>query len=242
MSHIVMSCGRVMLVGVTVAIALANPTAQAQDVQATVQIASAGQPALSIGFLATDDGVRVNLTQPQAVSIIRKTVPEPTMLMIQGGQCIQMGEQAFQMMQQMQGQSGGDTTPLNVADLQFQPTGQQQTFGAWTADGILVTGMNDGQEATMWISSDLEVGLLELLARIGSAFESMPIGGNVSQMAQFREIQDAAGLPDGGVVQLSTTGSSGNVDLTLQDIAQGSFSLDEPSSCQQMPSGLGLPE
>jgi len=237
-----MSRGCVRSAGVTFAIALASTSAQAQDLRATVQVSGAGQSDISMAFTATADGIRINMSQPQPMSIIWRGGPPPRMLVVQGAQCMEMGEQAFQMMQQMQGQIGGDGTQLNIDDLQFQLTGEQETIGPWTARGVLVTGMDDGQEATVWISSDLDVGLLELLTRMGDAFESMPIGRNVSQLAQFREIRETAILPEGGVVQLTTNSAAGSTELTLQEIALGSFSLDEPSNCQQMPTGLRLPE
>ena len=237
-----MSRGCVILVGVNFAIALASTFVQAQDLRATVQISGSGQSDMSMVFTATADGVQINISQPQLMSIIWKGGPPPRMLLVQGAQCMEMSEQAFQMMQQMQGQLGGDDTQLNIDDLQFQLTGEQKTVGPWPVRGVLVTGMDDGQEATVWISSDLDVGLLELLVRMGDAFESMPMGGNASQLAQFREIREAADLPEGGVVQLTTNTAAGSAELTLLEIAPGSFSLDAPSNCQQMPTSLGLPE
>ena len=212
---------------------------QSGNVKATVQIEAAGQPAMTMDYWLSDERVRIDIAQPQAASIVWTAGAAPSMLMIQHGErrYIEWGDQEFQMMRQMMqrmpGGGGGDSSAVNLDDVRFEPTGQTETIGPWSATGVRITGMAPGQEGTVWVASDLDSGLFELFAGMGDALEAMQMpmlgggaGGPQQQLMRYRQMQDAAGLPDGGVVRLNATDENGPTTITLQSFEQGPFADD----------------
>ena len=156
--------------------ALASTAASAQDIKATVQIEAGGQPAMTMDYWMSDDSVRIDMAQQQAVSIIWKSGDAPGMLMIMHDQrrYMEWGEQQFQMMRQMMqrmaGAGGGadDSSSVNIDSISFEPTGQTETIGPWSATRVRMTGLEPGQEGTLWVASELDSGLFELFARMGA--------------------------------------------------------------------------
>ena len=227
--------------------ALASITARAQDVKATVQIDAPGQPAMSMDYWMGEESVRIDIAQPQAISIVWKSGDAPGMLMIQHGdrRYIEWSEQQFQMMRQMMQQlpnaagSGGDSPSVNLDNVRFEPTGQTETIGPWSATEVRITGMPLDQEGTFWVATELDSGLFELFARMGDAFEAMQmpmlgggLGGPLQQLMRYREMSNASGLPDGGVVRLNA-----DVTITLQSLGDGPFADDPfaaPASYEKM--------
>ena len=152
--------------------ALASTAASAQDIKATVQIEAGGQPAMTMDYWMSDESVRIDIAQPQAVSIVFTSGDAPGMLMIMHGErrYMEFGEQMLQMMQQMAG-AGGDadnSSNINIDSVRFEPTGQTETIGPWSATGVRMTGLESGQEGTLWVASELDSGLFELFARMGA--------------------------------------------------------------------------
>ena len=247
----VLSPGRALLMALVLAVALSGTTVWAQDVMATVGIETAGQSPIAMEYTGTDEGFRIDMAQPQQMSLVWLPGPPPRMLMIQGpGRCMEMGGQAFEMMRRMMQQAPGgpgsaSRSTVDVDKLGFEPTGENRTFGPWTAAGVRMTGMEAGQEGTVWIAADLDTGLFELFARMADALEAMPMfgggPGGPQEFLQYRELQEAAGLPDGGAVRMDMNDPGGATAITLQSLELGSFSLEAPSQCQEMPS-LGPPE
>ena len=220
---------------------LASTAAWAQDVKATVQIKAADQPAMTMDYWMSDDSVRVDIAQPQAVSVVWTSGDAPGMLMIQHGErrYIEWTEQQFQMMRQMMGRvqggasGGADSSSVNIDSVSFEPTGQTETIGSWSATRVRITGMASGQEGTVWVASELDSGLFELFARMGDALEVMQMpmlgggaGGSEQQLMRYRQMKDAAGLPDGGVVRLNASDQNGPTTITLQSLEQGPFAED----------------
>ncbi|MDA1093986.1 MAG: hypothetical protein O3A25_12070 [Acidobacteria bacterium] len=221
--------------------------AQGQDVKATVQIETGGQAPMTMDYWATEAGIRLDIAQPASVSIVWTSGASPTMLMIQHAdrRYMEMGEQQMQMMRQMMqrmpnpGGAVGDST-IDVANLKFEPTGQTETIGPWTASGVRVTGL-EGGEITVWIASDLDTGLFELFARMGDALEAMQMpmmgaSGPQDQLKRYREIGNAAGVPDGGVVRMNMNDQNGATNITLQSFEKGSFgdALNPPAGYDKM--------
>ena len=216
---------------------LASSTAvSAQDIKATVQIEAGDQPAMTMDYWMSVDSVRIDIAQPQAMSIVWKSGDAPGMLMIQHGErrYIEWGEQQFQMMRQMMqrlpgaGGGGDNSSSLDLDSVRFEPTGQTETIGPWNATGVRITGVAPGQEGTIWVASELDSGLFELFARMGDALEAMQMpmfGGGAAgpqqQLMRYRQMKDAAGLPDGGVVRLNA-----DVTITLQSLDEGPFADD----------------
>ena len=217
-------------------------TAWAQDVKATVQIEAPGSPPMTMDYWMGDEAVRIDIAQPQAVSLVWRSGGAPGMLMIQYGdrRYIEWGEQQFQMMRQMMERmpggagGGGDAPEVNLDSVRFEPTGQTETIGPWSATGVSITGMEPGQDATIWIAADLDSGLFELFAR--EAMQMPMFGGGASgpqqQLMRYREMQNAAGLPTGGVVRLNA-----DATITLQALESGPFADDPfapPAGYEQM--------
>ena len=226
----VTSSGRTLLVALICITALPGTVAWAQDVKATVQIETSDQPPMAIGYWASDDGVRIDIPQ-QNISVVLTSGASPTMLMIQHNErrYMEMGKQQLDMMRQLMpnaGGGGGDSPSANLDNLRFEPTGRTETIGPWSATEVRVTGMPQGQDGTVWVASELDTGLFELFARMGDALEAMQMpmlggGGPQQQLMRYRQMKDAAGLPDGGVVRLNA-----DVTITLQAIEQDPFAGD----------------
>jgi hypothetical protein len=247
---------RAVLASLVCLAGLAGTTASAQDIQATVQIEAAGQPAMTMDYWTSEESVRLDLSQPMAVSIVFTSGDAPGMLMIQHGErrYIEFGAAQLQMMRQLlSGAGGGGESPgaVNLDSVGFEPTGQTETIGPWTATAVRITGLEPGQESTMWIAPDLASGLFELLASMGDALEAMQMpllgggaGGLPQQLTRYQQMSTAAGLPEGGVVRLNASDQNGPTTITLQSLAEGPFAEDPfapPAGYEkmQMPS---LPE
>ena len=215
---------------------LGSATAVAQDVKATVQIETAGQSAMTMDYWTGDNSIRIDMAQPQEMSIIWNSGDAPGLLMIQHGdrRYMEFGDAQFQMMRQMMqrvggaGNGGSDSSSVDLASLRFEPTGQTETIGQWSATGVRVTGLGQGQDGVIWVAPDLDSGLFELFARMGDALQAiqMPmLGGGANgpqqQLMRYRQMKDASGLPDGGVVRLNA-----DVTITLLSLEQGPFAGD----------------
>ncbi len=247
MMRICLFAARPALLTVASLLVLTGGLAHAQDVKATVQIEAAGQAPMTMDYWATAEGIRLDMAQPQEISIVWTSGASPTMRMIQHAdrRYMEMGDQQLQMMRQMMQRmpnagGGADDSKINVDDLRFEPTGETETIGPWTAAGVRVTGL-EGGESTVWIASDLDTGLFELFARMGDALEAMQMpmmggGGPQDQLKRYREIRNAAGVPDGGVVRMNMNDQNGATNITLQALEQGSFGdvLNPPAGYEKM--------
>jgi hypothetical protein len=254
MMRIRLSATRAALLAATSLFVLTAGLAHAQDVKATVQIETDGQAPITMDFWAATDGIRLDMSQPQQISIVFTSGASPTMRMIQHANksYMEMGDQQLQMMRQMMQRmpaaaGGADEPKIDVASLRFEPTGQTETIGPWTAEGVRVSGL-EGGESTVWTSSELDTGLFELFGRMGDALEAMQMpmmggAGPQDQLKRYREIQNAAGVPDGGVVRMNMNDQNGATNITLQALEQGAFSnaLAPPAGYEKMQM-LGLPE
>ena len=221
--------------------------AQAQDVKATVQVEAGGEAPMTIDFWSVTDGVRMDMAQPQQISIVFTSGASPTMRMIQHAnkRYMEMGDQQLQMMRQMMermpnAEGAAATAEIDVTNLRFTPTGETETIGPWTAEGVRVTGL-EGGESTVWIASGLDTGLFELFARMGDGLESMQMpmmggAGPQAQLKRYRELQNAAGMPQGGVVRMNMNDQNGATNITLQALEQGAFAdaLDPPTGYEKM--------
>jgi hypothetical protein len=254
MTHSNLFARRTALVAAIICYMLTGGAAWAEDMKATVQIETGGQGPMTMDYWVTDGGVRIDLMQPQEISIVLTSGAAPKMLMIQHADrsYMEMPEQMLGMMRQMSKSAGGGDEPnINIDDLAFEPTGQTETIGAWTASGVRVTGM-DGAESTIWISGDVDTGLFELFAEMGDALQAMQgpmfggTGGPQQQMTRYREMRNAAGLPDGGVVRMNVDNAGGETVITLRALEQGTFgdALSAPDGYQgmQMPNIIGFPK
>ena len=96
-----------------------------------------------------------------------------------------------------------------------------------------MTGLESGQEGTFWVASELDSGLFELFARMGDALAAMQMpmlgggaGGPQQQLMRYRQMSNATGLPDGGVVRLDANDQNGATTITLQSLDEGPFADD----------------
>ena len=195
---------------------------------------------MTMDYWTNGDSIRLDMSQGQEMSLVWHTSPSPTMLMIQHAErrYMQWGEQQFQMMRQMMQRMGGagggaGDADIDLTSLAFEPTGESETIGNWDASAVRVTGMPNGQQATMWIAPSLDSGLFELFAGMGDALEAMQMpmmgggmGGPQQQLLRYRQMREAAGLPDGGVVRMNTSDPNGDVTITLQTFDQSPFDGD----------------
>ena len=231
----------VLMAGLSCLFALAGTTASAQNIKATVQIEAGDQQAMTMDYWMSDESVRIDIAQPLPLSLVWKSGDAPGLLMIQHGErrYIEWGEQQFQMMRQMMQQIAGpgggddDSSSINIDSVSFEPTGQTETIGPWNATGVRMTGLKSGQDATLWVASELDSGLFELFASMGDALEAMQMpmlgggaGGPQQQVLRYQQMSTAAGLPEGGVVRLDADDPNGATTITLQSLDEGPFADD----------------
>jgi hypothetical protein len=230
-------------IAVTSLLLLAPGSAQAQDVRATVQVQPAGGPAMNMDYWMSADAVRIDISQGQEVSMVWTSGASPTMLMIQHDErrYMEWTEQQLQMMRQMMERMGGaggagNDSRVDIDNIRFEPTGETETIGPWSATGIRMIGTGPGLESTIWVASDLDVGLFELFARMGDGLEAMQMpmmggnrGGAESQLMRYTQMKNAAGLPDGGIVRVNSNDANGATTITLQSIDEGPLG-DDPFS------------
>ena len=220
----------------------------ADDLTLVLQIEATGQPAIEMAFFV--DPGRIRLDASDDVSVIWERGASPRMVLLQhpqqqymelGGQQLQM---MLQMMQQMQNQNPGAGTepnPLDLAQLTFETTTNTEQIATWNAVEVLMTSPN-GQQGSLWYSTDAETGLFELMVRVGEATGAlqMPMAGGgigaAQQFLQYQAIAQSQGLPDGRVVRIVSQGSNPATmtlaSIELAPLPAGTF--DAPEGYQQM--------
>ena len=117
---------------------------------------------------------RMRLDMPQEVSVISTTGASPSMVMVQHAEqrYIEWSPQQLEMMRQMlqrvPGAGGAEPDIFDPTTMEFEETGQTAQIGNWNAFEVLMHGA-DGQEGTLWLSTEAEVGLFELSLRAAEA-------------------------------------------------------------------------
>ena len=116
------SVGPALLIALLAHFALPSAIAWAQEVQASVLIETAGQTPVSMDYWATERGVRIDIAQPQQMSIVWISGPPPKMLVVQHAnrRYIEINEQMFQMMRDLREQ--------NVLERLFQNLSQERAL------------------------------------------------------------------------------------------------------------------
>ena len=218
------------------------------ELAAILQVSAAGQPPTEMNFFV--DPERIRLDASDEVSVIWEGGASSRIMLVQhpqqqyielGGQQLQMMQQ---MMQQMQNQSSGAGTQSSVldpAEFTFETTSNIDQVGGWNATEVLMTGP-DGEQASLWFSTDSETGLFELMARVSEATQALQIpmvGGGIGaaqQFLQYETIAEAQGLPDGYVVKIVSQGPNA-ATMTLEEINPGPLpagTFDAPNEYRQM--------
>ena len=241
-------------IGLAGLFAVQSTVAQSADeLKAVLQIESAGQAAMEMEFFV--DPERMRLDASEDVSVVWQGGADPKMMMIQHPQqqYMEIGGQQLQMMQQIQSQNPSAQAPPSALDpeqLTFETTSNTQQIGAWSAVEVLMTDA-DGQEGSLWFSTDVEVGLFELMARVDEATSvlqmPMPGGGMgaAQQLLQYQAVAQAQGLPDGRVVRIESQGSNA-ATMTLASVEPGplpagTFEAPDGYGQMQMPFAPGAP-
>ena len=226
------------------------------DITAVMQIESAGQPAMEMEFFLAQNRMRMDVSAE--MSVISVSGDNPSMIMVQhpDQRYVEWGAQQLQMMQQMMqqipnaggGQGGIDYDP---SQMQFSQTGETAQVGPWSAFEVEMTD-STGNRGALWLTTDTNVGLLEVMSRVASAASmlSSPMvggGGMSMQFLQFEAFAQAQGLPNGRVVRIVSDDDNASTIITLTEVAPGPISDDvlQPPvnyTPMQMPSfpGLGL--
>ena len=205
------------------------------DITAVMQIESAGQPAMEMEYFLAQNRMRMDMSAE--MSIISVSGDDPRMLMVQhpDQRYIEWGAQQLQMMQQMMqqmpnagaGQGGIDYDPTQ---LQFSQTGETAKIGPWNAFEVDMAD-STGNRGSLWLTTDTNVGLLEVMGRVASAagILSSPMaggGGVALPFLQFQAFAQAQGLPDGRVIRIVSDDDNGSTVITLTGVESGSISDD----------------
>ena len=246
-----------VLTGVVAGVVLQPLLAQSTvDVKAVMRMETPGQPPMDMEYSLGQDKMRLDM--PQEVSVISTTGASPSMLMVQHAEqrYIEWGPQQLEMMQQMlqrvqRGAAGSDSDIFDPTTVQFEQTGQTAQIGNWNAFEVLMQG-SDGQEGTLWLSADAEIGLFELSLRAAEAASMLqnPMtggGGGSQQFLQYRALAEAQGLPDGRVVRIVSSADDGGGTITLMSVETGPLptgTFEPPAGYEQMqmPSIPGFPD
>ncbi len=154
-----------------------------------------------------------------------------------------------QMMQQVPGIADQADSPFDPGQLQFQETGATDQIGSWSAFEVEMTD-SDGNVGALWLTTDSEIGLFEVMLRVADAASVMSspmAGGGMSlSFLQFQTVAQAQGLPAGRVVRIVSDTGDGMTTITLTDVQPGplpSGTFEPPAGYtqMQMPSIPGFP-
>jgi hypothetical protein len=222
-----------VLVAIVVAgwFASASRAAAQEDLALTLRVEAPGQPAAEMKVSVGDSRLRMDMSQ--AASMIWTN---QSMLMIQHDKksYIEFGPEQLKLMQQMLGrlpQRGGEAgAGLDPTRVRFRETGRREMIGVWEAFEVEMTGLAEGQTGALWMTEDLEIGMLDVMARVGDSLQSMPMFGNGTgpgqELARYRQLVAAAGLPEGQVVRIVGSDKGRTTTMTLVDVEPGPLPAD----------------
>ena len=226
--------------------AVGSMSAQSGELKAVLRIAAADQPAMDMEYFLGPDRIRLDV--PQGMSLIWKGGASPTMLILMHAQKahLELAEQQLKMMQQMlqtTNAGGGDQpSAVDPSQMQFETTSNREQVGPWDAVEVLMSDP-DGQEGSLWFTTDVETGLFELMARaagVASALQMPMASGGMAAALQFlryEAIAEAEGLPEGRVVRIDSRDRDQSSTITLASIEPGPLpedTFEAPAGYQQM--------
>ena len=217
--------------------------AQSDQVAVIMQMESGSTPAMEMKYWVAPGRLRMDMGE--GASVIWFGGDQTRMLMVQHAErrYMEWGEQQFEMMRQMMqrmpqggGASGGTTfDPTRVG---FEETGQRQQIGEWDAFEVKMTGLPDGQTGALWLTTDLDTGMFEVMARLGDVLDAMQMpmmggGGGQAQFQKYRDLAAAQGMPRGQVVRIVSSDGRETSTMTMVGVEAGPF----PASTFEPPSG-----
>ena len=225
------------------------------DIRAVMRVEIEGESPMDMEYSLGQD--RMRLDMPQEVSVISTTGASPSMVMVQHAEqrYIEWSPQQLEMMRQMlqrvPGAGGAEPDIFDPTTMEFEETGQTAQIGNWNAFEVLMHGA-DGQEGTLWLSTEAEVGLFELSLRAAEAASMLqnPMtggGAGSQQFLQYRSLAEAQGLPDGRVVRIVSSPDDAGGTVTLMGtetgpLPDGTFAPPAGYEPMQMPSIPGFPD
>ena len=250
MKHLRRSLKGFGLLVVLVAAGLAvQTTAQsAGEFKALMRIKTGGQPPLDMEHYV--GGERVRIDMPQGMSMISTSGDNPSMLMVQHAQkrYIEWGPDQLRMMQQMLQQMPGAPNSPQGSDVEmtFEETGLHEQIGDWDAFEVRFEASMDGaddQAGSLWLTTDADIGLFELGARVATAASAlqMPMAGGgapgANQLSQYQAMAAAEGLPEGRVVRIDSQQDDQTATVTLISFEPGPLpggTFDAPAGYERM--------
>lgn len=210
------------------AVGFASSAAAQDEAALTMRVESPGQPPMQMKFFIGSGG-QLRMDMPQGASMIWTS---GSMLMIQHDQksYMEWGPEQMKMMQQMmqrmpQGAGRQGQPSLDPSRVRFRETGRREKIGNWDAFEVEMTGLPDGQTGALWMTRDLETGMLEMMARVGESLQTMPMfaagGGPGPELTRYRELAAAGGIPQGQVVRIVATDKGQTTTMTLVGVEPG---------------------
>lgn len=199
--------------------------------------------AIDMTYWLGDDAVRFDAGDK--VSMIWIGGDDPRMYIVQHDEKRYMvwGKEQFEMIRRMMermpsgmmpGSDEPDDDDTDIPNLRFIETGNRDQIGDWDAFEVEVQGLREGKTAAIWLTDDLDVGLMEVFAKTVEFMDSMKLpammagqGGGVDNPVQrFRALAQSSGLPDGRAVRVVNTDDGETSVMTLRSIGTGPFSFD----------------
>ena len=202
-------------------------TAQDTDVKVQIEAESSGQSAANLELYLSENRMRLDISGD--VSVISHSGDSPRMIIVQhpDQQYTDWGADQLRMienlMQQVQNTSANPSAEDTTSDrLEFAQTGQTTQIGPWNAFEVKMDD-SSGNRGTLWLTKDVDVGLLELLSRAldGASLLSSPLAsgvGSAMNFQQFQALSEAQGLPEGHIVRVTSEAENGTTTVTMTNI------------------------
>ncbi len=204
------------------------------ELKVVTRIEMSSQPAIDVEYYLGPGQTRWDMAESSSLIWTNGNNPSFPMVQHSGKTYIEWGSEQLRMLQQMmQRTSGGDATSASEVDpsqFTFAETGNREQIGEWDAFEVHMTGP-EGQEGALWLSNDVDTGLLEVSSRVAEATSvlSMPMTGaevfGPQRFAEYRAIAAAKGLHDGRVVRINTYGND-DTKITLMSVETGPLPPD----------------
>jgi hypothetical protein len=203
---------------------------------------STGQAVMETSFWVSAEQLRMDTTQPMAMTVIWSFGAKPSLHMILHDKrvYVEWGPKELENARQMVQRANQRTSSKDVDELRFEPTGAHATVGGKNAFEVRLQIEEKEDGRSIWLSSDVDYGLVEFFAHYARALhgttqfpmtgtDNDPLGLGNGFSLPLDKLGSAGGL-DGRVVRIVDDGSGSEppmpTTITLHSVESGPFSDD----------------
>jgi hypothetical protein len=120
------------------------------EVSVAIEVRAANQEPMEMTYWLGPDRLRMD-TLPLSMVWLGGVSPRMVVIQHPERQYIEFTSEDLETMRQlMQGVGGGGG---DVSRLRFEVTGRRETIGPWPAFEVQVTGLPDGQQGSLWLTT-----------------------------------------------------------------------------------------